>query len=98
MKKKKGTKPTSTSSSSSADLRKSLLSRVLKSDPTMRALMWLAEHGKDARSDAAHADSGAIDYERIIQLMQNVSDLLILSITAYIENIHTYIHTYIHSV
>jgi hypothetical protein len=81
MKKKKGTKPTS--SSSSSDLRKSLLSRVLKSDPTMRALMWLAEHGKDARSDAAHADSGAIDYERIIQLMQNVSDLLILSITVY---------------
>ena len=81
MKKKKGTKPTS--SSSAADLRKSLLSRVLKSDPTMRALMWLAEHVKDARSDAAHADSGAIDYERIIQLMQNVSDLLILSITVY---------------
>ena len=81
MKKKKGTKPTS--SSSSSDLRKSLLSRVLKSDPTMRALMWLAEHGKDARSDAAHADSGAIDYERIIQLMQNVSDLLILSIAVY---------------
>ena len=78
MKKKKGTTPTS--SSSAADLRKSLLSRVLKSDPTMRALMWLAEHGKDARSDA---DSGAIDYERIIQLMQNVSDLLILSITVY---------------
>jgi hypothetical protein len=80
-KKMKGTKPTS--SSSAADLKKSLLSRVLKSDPTMRALMWLAEHGKDARSDADHADSGAIDYERIIQLMQNVSDLLILSIAVY---------------
>lgn len=50
----------------------------------MRALMWLAEYGKDASSDAEHAD-GAIDYERVIQLMQNVSK----------NYSHTVMHTYL---
>ena len=50
------------------------MGRVLKSDPTMRALLWLAEYGKVVDNDAEHAD-GAIDYDRIVQLMQNVLNI-----------------------
>ena len=40
----------------------------------MRALLWLAEYGKEIDSDAEHVD-GAIDYSRVVQLMQDVLNI-----------------------
>ena len=57
-------------------LNKSMLSSILKSDPTMRALVWLAKYEKEhSKSDAATLDD-PIDYERVVQIMQKVKILL----------------------
>ena len=48
---------------------------MLKSDPTMRALLWLAEYGKEVDYYGAEYADGAIDFGRIVQLMQDVLNI-----------------------
>lgn len=62
---------------------------MLKSDPTMKALLWLAEYGKEVDNDAERSD-GAIDYDRIVQLMQNVLNIHLVNVVNLLTHtVHT---------